>query len=269
MTFAAYLAFLFACTPDTDSVQTQNPQSSDKAQVTAASKESTEESMPQPEPRSVREVPRPRIRARHILIAHSTATAADPELERTKEQAKIIADQLLLQIKSGSKFDRLAKENSDDASGKRGGDLGVFTKGVMHKTFEDTTLDLDVGQHSEVIETPFGFHIIERLPVIEVHVDHILVQWADLKRTVSERSREEAVLIAQQAMAELDAGKSFQAVAQKFSDGPFGSRGGNLGWFQKGQMVPQFDEVAFALNPGDISEIIESAHGFHIIRRIE
>ena len=266
MTFAAYLAFLFACAPDKHSVQDQKPESSDKTESADIEEEAA---MPQPEPRSVREVPRPRIRARHILIAHSMAAAADPELDRTKEQAKAIADNLLLQIKSGSEFDKLAREHSDDASRKRGGDLGVFTKGIMHQTFEETVLALNIGQHSEVIETPFGFHLIERLPVIEVHVDHILVQWADLKRTVSERSREEAVLIAQQALAELHAGKPFPKVAKKFSDGPFGSRGGNLGWFQKGQMVPQFDDIAFALQPGEISEIVESAHGFHIIRRIE
>ena len=120
-----------------------------------------------------------------------------------------------------------------------------------------------------MVETPFGYHIIERLPVIEVQVAHILVQWADLHRTASERSREDAVLVAEQALAELHAGRSFEAVAKKYSDGPFGSRGGNLGWFQKGQMVPQFDTVAFELDPGATSGIVESANGFHIIHRIE
>ena len=120
------------------------------------------------EKKSVREIPRPRIHARHILISHSAASAADPALDRTKEQARNIANQLLQQVQQGVDFERLAKEHSDDASGKRGGDLGVFTKGIMHKTFEEATLALDIGAHSNVVETPFGFHIIERLPVIEV-----------------------------------------------------------------------------------------------------
>ena len=266
MMFAAYLAFLLACAPEGESVDDVGQESKAETQQQAASED---EAMPQPEPRSVREVPRPRIHARHILVAHSMAKGADPDLDRTQEQAKTKADQLLQQIKSGSDFEQLAREQSDDASSKRGGDLGVFTKGIMHKRFEEATLALEIGQHSDVIETPFGYHIIERMPVVEVHLDHILVQWADLKRTASERSREDAVLIAEQALAELNAGKPFSSVAKKFSDGPFASRGGNLGWFQKGQMVPQFDEVAFALKPGEVSAIVESAHGFHIIRRLE
>jgi len=202
-------------------------------------------------------------------VAHSTASSAPPNTNRTKEEAKQMAEQFLQQLDQGGSFEELAKTHSDDGSSKRGGDLGVFTKGVMHKTFEDATLSLAIGDRSQVIETPFGFHIIERLPVVEVHVAHVLVQWMGLKRSASERSREDAILVADQALAELHAGRPFADVANKFSDGPFGSRGGDLGWFQKGQMVPQFDEVAFALTKGETSAVVESPHGFHIIHRIE
>lgn len=257
-----FISLLAACNsqpaPTTEMASAKTPENTQKEQPEVRT-----------EKQSVREIPRPRIHARHILIAHSTASAADPELNRTKEEARAIATKLLADVRAGGDFEQLAKEHSDDASGKRGGDLGVFTKGVMHKTFEDATLALEIGAHSDVVESPFGFHIIERLPVIEVHVAHILVQWADLRRTASERSREDAVLIAEQALAELRAGRAFDAVAKKYSDGPFGSRGGNLGWFQKGQMVPQFDTTAFALEPGETSDIVESPHGFHIIHRIE
>ena len=257
-----FITLLVACnsppSPAVNTASTNTPQKVQKSKNEAPT-----------EKQSVREIPRPRIHARHILISHSTASAADPELNRTKEEARTIANQLLAQVESGADFEQLARDHSDDASGKRGGDLGVFTKGVMHQTFEDATLALEVGAHSGVVERPFGFHIIERLPVVEVHVAHILVQWADLRRTVSERSREDAILVAEQALAELRAGRSFSEVAKKYSDGPFGSRGGNLGWFQKGQMVPQFDTAAFSLEPGTTSDIVESANGFHIIHRIE
>jgi peptidyl-prolyl cis-trans isomerase SurA len=260
------LALLFACNtepppsgeiPDANAA---NPAAAESAAVVAEA---------QPEPRSVQEIPRPRIHARHILVAHSTANSAPPDLNRTKEEAKQMAEQFLLQLDRGVSFEELAKKHSDDGSSKRGGDLGVFTKGVMHKNFENATLKLAIGDRSQIIETPFGFHIIERLPVVEVHVAHVLVQWVDLKRTTSERSREDAVLVAEQALAELHAGRPFSDVANKFSDGPFGSRGGDLGWFQKGQMVPQFDAVAFELDAGETSQIVESPHGFHIIHRIE
>jgi len=264
MIFASSLIVLLACNPESKQEEhTPNPS------ATNSEGDANEEAIPQPDRHSVREVPRPRLHARHILVAYSTANGANPTLDRTKEEAKIRAEQLLKQIDQGADFGDLAKNHSDDASRKRGGDLGVFTKGIMHKNFEDATLALEVGQHSELVETPFGFHLIERLPVIEAHVAHVLIQWADLKRTTSDRSREDAVLVAEQALAELNAGRPFAEVAKKFSDGPFGSRGGNLGWFQKGQMVPQFDAAAFELEAGDTSSIVESANGFHIIHRIE
>ena len=194
MMFAAYLAFLYACAPEGQSAKDVTPETDEETQAEASSEE---EAMPQPESRSVREVPRPRIHARHILIAHSLAKGADEALDRTQEQAKAIAEQLLLQIKSGSDFAQLAREHSDDASAKRGGDLGVFTKGIMHKTFEET-IGLEIGQHSMSLK-PLGYHIIERMLVVEVHLEHILVQWVDLKRTA--RKKPGAVLIAEQALA--------------------------------------------------------------------
>jgi len=218
----------------------------------------------------VAEVPQPRIHARHILIAWSgAAEVRNKQLDRTRGTARKIATQLLAQVERGADFGKLAQEHSDDGTRKRGGDLGVFTKGVMHPTFEQATLDLAVGQHSGVVETPFGFHIIERLPVVEVHVAHVLIQWDGVKRSTSTRTREDADLLAASAHAALTHGADFSDVARQYSDGPTGKRGGDLGWFQKGQMVPQFDVVAFSLSPGETSAVVESSHGLHIIHRLE
>ncbi len=218
---------------------------------------------------SVVEIPRPRFHARHILIAHIEASSAHESVTRSPQQAQAEADRLLKELNSGADFETLARAHSDDGSKSRGGDLGVFTKGVMHTTFEAATIALEEGQVSQVVETPFGFHIIERLPVIEVHVSHILVQWEGLKRTRSSRTREEAVQRIEQAQALLDSGTEFADVAAAWSDGPFGKRGGDLGWFQKGQMAPQFDDAAFSLQPGERSTVVESPHGFHLILRNE
>ena len=98
---------------------------------------------------------------------------------------------------------------------------------------------------------------------------HILVQWEGLKKSRSDRSREEAKARAEQALALIEAGKAFDQVAIEWSDGPFGKRGGDLGWFQKGQMAPQFDDAAFALTPGAHTQVVESTHGFHIIKRLK
>ena len=105
-------------------------------------------------------------RARHILInAAKDAPAADREKARAK------ADALLADVRKDPKaFADLARKNSDDpGSAANGGDLDFFAKGAMVKSFEDAVFALKKGDISPVVETEFGFHIIQltdiKLPV--------------------------------------------------------------------------------------------------------
>ncbi len=99
------------------------------------------------------------VSARHILIAYEGAERSSAT--RTKEEAKTLADELLGRIKNGEKLSDLAMEYSDDNSGKEGGDLKTFQRGLMTQAFEEAAFNLEVGGISEVVETEFGFHIIE------------------------------------------------------------------------------------------------------------
>jgi len=70
---------------------------------------------------------------------------------------------LIERLKKGESFDKLAKELSiDKGSGKRGGDLGFFGRGVMVKPFELAAFKLEKNQISEPLKTQFGYHIIKR-----------------------------------------------------------------------------------------------------------
>lgn len=93
-------------------------------------------------------------RASHILIASE---------KLGKDKAKAKAEELLQQIrKNPGAFEDLAKKNSDDpGSASKGGDLGFFGRGMMVKSFEDTTYALKEGEISGVVESDFGFHIIK------------------------------------------------------------------------------------------------------------
>lgn len=83
----------------------------------------------------------------------------------------------------------------------------------------------------------------------------------------SEAARQAALEEAQEVSAELRAGTDFSLLARRHSDDP-GSRerGGDLGWFRRGRMVPEFERMAYALRPGEVSPVVETAFGFHIIR---
>lgn len=220
---------------------------------------------------SLRGVARPdRMAARHILIGYTGLASTRPREERNQAEARALAESLIARIKAGEDFAALARRYSDDSSRSRGGDLGAFDKGVMVESFEQAAFALDPKFGlSEVVESEFGFHIIQRYPLEEIRVLHLVVQHAEAERTVSQRSRQEALARVTLARERILAGEDPAAVARELSDGPHASRGGDLDWFQRGQMLPQFDEVAFALEPGTLSEPVESPLGYHLILRLE
>lgn len=95
------------------------------------------------------------IKASHILIRVGRDAS---DADRKKARAKI--DELRKRAISGEDFAKLARENSEDGSASRGGDLGYFRKGDMVEPFEDAAFSLKEGQISNVVETQFGYHII-------------------------------------------------------------------------------------------------------------
>jgi peptidyl-prolyl cis-trans isomerase C len=98
------------------------------------------------------------VHASHVLI--TVPQGADAA---TKATARAKAEDVLKQARAGADFAKLARTYSNDASAPRGGDLGFFPKGQMAPTFEAAAFALAPNQISDVVETPFGFHVIKVL----------------------------------------------------------------------------------------------------------
>jgi parvulin-like peptidyl-prolyl isomerase len=130
--------------------------------MTAPEREAKEEADAAKERETVSKQPN-EIGAKHILVMHAQSQSKPESVTRTREEAKKRAQDALLKIRGGSDFDQMVKEYTDEPGGaERGGDLGIFERSNMVKAFGDAAFGLKVGEVSEVVETPFGFHIIKR-----------------------------------------------------------------------------------------------------------
>lgn len=109
------------------------------------------------------------VKASHILI--KVDEEAD---EARKKAARSKIEKIRKEIAEGGDFAEMAQAHSEGPSGKRGGDLGYFSRGTMVKPFEEAAFGLKIDEVSEIVETPFGYHIIklyDRKPSRQVGLD--------------------------------------------------------------------------------------------------
>ena len=149
------------------------------------------------------------IRASHILIAYQDAERAQPNVTRTKAEAKALANNLLRQVRRDSdRIGALALQNSDGPSRNTAGDLGFFSEGDMDDKFFEFANKSRVGAVG-LVETPFGFH------VIKVTDKQDLVLLASVSREIVPSDQTSNRIFKDATQFEMDAGKGeFAAVAE-------------------------------------------------------
>lgn len=195
----------------------------------------------------------------HIL----NLVTPSPEAE---EAALSKTNGIMEELKNGADFSALATKYSDDpASAKRGGDLGLIKRGDFVPEFETAAYQLNDGEVSDIVQTQFGFHIIQMIERRgeKIHTRHILVRLmpsaADEQRVVDELN-----MIRQTAIDSNNFGK----LATKWSDDENVLKDqGNLGIFEVDQMViPQFKTEVIGMQPGEISAPFKTDFGYHIVK---
>ena len=100
----------------------------------------------------------------------------------------------------------------------------------------------------------------------QVRARHILIK-ADPGAEASEKKEARKKL--EEVRKKLQKGGDFEALAKEYSEGPSNVKGGDLGYFRRGQMVKPFEEAAFSLPPGKVSDIVETRFGYHLIKVID
>ncbi len=201
------------------------------------------------------------LRVSHLMIRpDSTGDAA----------AKKLAETILDSIKHGASFSDMVKKYSDDTYSKNiGGDIYYVTAGILPPEFEDAAYATPVDSvYPSVVHTRYGYHLIkvtdkrERIP--QIKASHILVNYNNPEGKVDTayaRAKIDTV------MQKLKNGEDFAKLAEEYSDDTGSKKnGGDLGYFSRRMMVKEFDEAAFNLKPGQISDIVQTNFGFHIIK---
>ncbi len=190
--------------------------------------------------------------------------------EKLKKKFYDKAVELLDSIKAGKDFSELAKKYSDDpGSAAQGGDLGFVKKGVFYPEFEEAAFKLNVGELSDIVESPIGFHIIQ---MIERRGESINTKHILIKIKADENADLQTIDFLSEIRDSIQKGfGTFQEYAKKYSEdkesAPFG---GELGTYYINQLDKALLDAVGKLKQGEIGyprrlEYAPGTYGYHIV----
>jgi peptidyl-prolyl cis-trans isomerase SurA len=200
----------------------------------------------------------------HIMVR--VPEQSSPE-DIQKLRAKI--EDALKKLQGGADFAQVSAAMSDAPKALEGGDLGWKKPTELPELFQDALKPLKKGELSAILRSPNGFHILKMVdrrgdatPMIvqQTHVRHILIKPSEVLSDTEAKQRMDSI------KERLDNGGNFEELARQYSEDGTASKGGDLGWVNPGDLVPEFEKVMDGLTTNQISEPIKSRFGWHIIQ---
>lgn len=218
-------------------------------------------------------------RAAHIAIQcpmdadSATLAAAEEKIQLARERVttgvekKVKKGRKWITVREPEAFADVAREMTDDQTGKEnGGELGWIEVFRFVYPFEEAVYNTPVGEVTPVFRSPYGLHIAlveEERPYEEVHAAHIMKMMPRGNNASAMDVKKQVDSLYQVVMA----GADFAEVATANSDDKGSAmRGGDLGWFGRGMMVQPFENITFAMNPGEMSEPFPTRFGWHFVK---
>lgn len=203
----------------------------------------------------------------HILIR-------TPEEGDTEEiqKAKLKAEQAIAALHAGDSFAKVSASFSDAPNALEGGNLGWKNSSQMPALFLDALKTMQVGGVSPILRSPNGFHVLmlnnkrggnSPLVIEQTHARHILIKLSEVMSERDGKTKMDGI------KERLDNGEKFEVLARQFSEDGSASNGGDLGWVNPGDTVPEFEKAMVALSIGEVSAPIRTPFGWHIIQVTE
>ena len=195
-------------------------------------------------------------------------------------QKQALADQIYTQLKQGASFDQLVLKYSNGPNVLNGGDLGWKSNTSLPPIILNQISNLPVGGIAPVVKFPGGFFIFKvnaikqhGTPQIvrQYHVRHILIKVNELTSDDEAHQKIQNIYnqLAKDSSNQALESKEFTDLAKQYSDDTSSLKGGDIGWVNKGDTVPQFEQQMMSNPVGKISQPFKSPFGWHILEVLE
>lgn len=203
----------------------------------------------------------------HILVQVPEQASAE-KIQASKQRA----DQAWAELRGGAPFAQVSAGFSDAKDGLQGGNLGWRTADRLPTIFQEALQNMKPGDISAVLRSPNAFHIIKLLDkrnkdaamvITQTRARHILLKTSEVASESEARNRLSEI------KRRIEAGADFAAQAKLYSEDGSAAQGGDLGWVSPGVFVPEFERAMNALKIGQLSDLVQTEFGWHLIQVME